>query len=366
MGVSAGIDALATAGADAGAGAAADAAFTAGAAAAGGAAADTGLATLGSSVLGADAAFGGGAVAAGAAAGDTGLATLGSSVLGADAAFGGGTAAADALGADAASTFLPATGVTTASQLSPDLAASLGIQGAADGGLATGAAALPAGAATADVTTPVISSTDLAAGASSADLGIAPSSGLDDVAATLKKLGLTPASAAMLGISGAQALSKPKLPGSYNTLQANAGAQLPQEQAIINSGGTAAPQWASQKQAIDAQYDQMLQQQTEALKQTLASSGQGGSNSAVIQQKIAQLTQTINQQRQQAYLQAQQANVNQAIQLMTGNNNILSGIGATQLQQSTAAQQTAAQTAELALLLQSRSGSAADSGGGGG
>jgi hypothetical protein len=72
-----------------------------------------------------------------------------------------------------------------------------------------------------------------------------------------------------------------------------------------------------------------------------------------VQQQIAQMTANLNVQRQQLYAQAQQQNVTNALAELSGGDSVLTSIGATQLQQSEEAQALAAQTAELALLLQS-------------
>jgi hypothetical protein len=160
------------------------------------------------------------------------------------------------------------------------------------------------------------------------------------------------ASLGMLGISGFNALSKPKLPSAANTALGAAGPAVAQAQSIISSGGTATPEWATQKASIDASIDQQIQQQTEALKQAAANNGEGNQNSGIVQQQIAQMTSNLNEQRQQLYLQAQQQNVNNAVSELTGGNQTLSAIAQMQLSQETQARQSATQTAQLALQLQ--------------
>lgn len=164
------------------------------------------------------------------------------------------------------------------------------------------------------------------------------------------------ATAGMLGLSLKSALSQPKLPGALGQANANAAAETKAALPVIQSGGTAGPEWASQKSSIDATIDQQIQQQSQALQQAAANSGMGGQNSGVVQQQIAEMTRQANVQRQQLYAQAQQQNVQNALAELSGGDQTLTAIGATQLQQSEQAQALAAQTAELALLLQSGGG----------
>jgi len=162
--------------------------------------------------------------------------------------------------------------------------------------------------------------------------------------------------AGLLGLSLKSALTQPKLP-TASTTAANSATQAVQgANSVIQSGGTATPQWSSQKATIDASINQQIQQQSEAIMQAAASSGEGNANSGIVQQQIAQMTANANVQRQQLYLQAQQQNVSAALSELSGGDQVLAGIGATQLQQSEQAQQLAAQTAELALMLQAGTG----------
>jgi hypothetical protein len=161
------------------------------------------------------------------------------------------------------------------------------------------------------------------------------------------------ASLGLLGISGANALSKPKLPGADQTAANAAGAGVKQAESVIQSGGTASPEWGTQKASIDATIDNQIKQQTESMMQAAAANGEGNQNSGIVQQQIAQMTQQANLQRQQLYAQAQQQNVNNAVQELTGSDQVLTSIGNTELQQSEEARALAGQTGELALLLQS-------------
>jgi hypothetical protein len=160
------------------------------------------------------------------------------------------------------------------------------------------------------------------------------------------------ATAGLLGLSAKNALTTPKLSAASQAAEANAAAEAKGALPIIQSGGTATPEWASQKASIDATINNQIQQQTEAIMQAAASSGEGGQNSGIVQQQIAAMTQQANLQRQQLYSQAQAQNVQQAVSEISGGDSTLTSIGSTQLQQSEQAQQLAAQTAEMALLLQ--------------
>jgi hypothetical protein len=164
------------------------------------------------------------------------------------------------------------------------------------------------------------------------------------------------ATAGLLGLSLKSALTRPKLPNADTTASNAATTAVEGATSVIQSGGTATPEWASQKASIDATINQQIQQQTEAIQQAAASSGEGTANSGIVQQQIAQMTQNANVQRQNLYAQAQSQNVSAALSELSGGDSVLTSIGNTQLQQSEEAQQLAAQTAELALLLQSGTG----------
>jgi hypothetical protein len=165
--------------------------------------------------------------------------------------------------------------------------------------------------------------------------------------------GKNAATAGLLGLSLKTALTKPNLPNA-DTTASNAATQAVQgATSVIQSGGTATPEWSSQKASIDATIDQQIQQQTQAIMQAAANSGEGNANSGIVQQQIAQMTQNANVQRQNLYAQVQQQNVQAALSELSGGDSVLTSIGNTQLQQSEEAQALAAQTGELALLLQS-------------
>lgn len=400
----------ADAGADIGAGAlAADA----GTSAALGGIADTGIADAGVGTLG-DVGFTGAGTGALA---DTGTAALGAdSALGgagADtAALGSGGAIPGAVGDAGAGAMLPeqtvlgqAAGPAAAGTSSlPDAlggmvlpsAVAAGAPGAGGSGV-PGASAQPAdfsGSLASTTPTQFLSADDTAPSLQSLDpstmqaLGIDPTGGLNDpggaggdfdlsnAAVNPSDTGIDPnapapgagqgggigswlsnpknaATAGLLGLSLKNALTTPKLPGADATASAAAQQAVKGATSVVQSGGTATPEWGSQKASIDATINQQIQQQTEAIMQAAASSGEGNQNSGIVQQQIAQMTQNANVQRQNLYAQAQQQNVSNALSELSGGDQVLTSIGNTQLQQSEEAQALAAQTAEMALLLQS-------------
>lgn len=392
---------------------AADSAKTAGEAAAGDALGATAAADLGGTALGATAAdtgataLGGDLLTTGAGAGFAAPAAAGgygAGLYGGAAAvpsiatdFAGGldAAAAGITGADAASAFSSLPGSATGGipgvagtappesgtgipgggtgflpvtaepgNLSPELAQQLGVQtSAAPAGTSPGAI----GSAGINASAPP---TDFSAftGAEPTDIPnpvpdatyTSPAPGLgDQITGGLSKAAgnagdwITnhPVQAGLLGISGLQSLSKPKLPGAANTALSAAGPAVQQAQATIASGGTNTPIWQTQKTSIDTQINQELNQAIEQFKQTAASNGMGGADSAVVQQKINQLTQQAETQRQTLYAQAQQQNVTNAVNELTGGNATLGAIAQMELGQSEDAQASAAETAKLALLL---------------
>ena len=298
------------------------------------------------------AAAGGGAageaLAAGAAGAGLGLAAGGGSPPAT------GVTAKDTTGVGAdytsaeTSDFLPATGSGAGDigSLSPDVASLLGV-GGSDVGAGGGSFLGPLSTWTVDPGTFVspdvaslstdVSGLDLTSGQSLTDWLLKPKNAL---------------SAGMLGVSGIEALTRPKLPSAAATALGAAGPAVQQAQNVIASGGTATPVWTAQKASIDAQIDQEIKQQTEAIMQAAASSGEGNQNSGIVQQQIAQMTDNANVQRQQLYAQAQQQNVNNAVAELTGGNQTLSAIANMQLAQQEQAQQAARQTAQLALQLE--------------
>jgi hypothetical protein len=231
--------------------------------------------------------------------------------------------------------FLPATADSSVQSLSPDLMQSLGID---TGNIQAGVD--PSLAATPDMP------------------GVAPESFGDQVGDKASEFGKwlespkNAATAGLLGLSAKNALTTPKLSAASQAAEANAAAEAKGALPVIQSGGTASPEWGSQKASIDATVDNQIKQQTQAIMQAAASSGEGGQNSGIVQQQIAAMTQQANLQRQQLYSQAQAQNVQQAVSEISGGDSTLTTIGNTQLQQSQEAQQLASQTAEMALLLQ--------------
>jgi hypothetical protein len=255
--------------------------------------------------------------------------------------------------------FLPATGDSSVQALSPDVMQSLGID---QTGTFTGENAVDLASGTpsaSDISGLTSGAGDISPGA--IDAGATP--GMPDVAP--ESLGeragdigqwiknpKNAATAGMLGLSLKNALSQPKLPGASAAAEANAAAVGKSALPVIQSGGTATPEWASQKASIDATIDNQIKQQTQALMQAAASSGEGGANSGIVQQQIAQMTQQANLQREQLYAQAQAQNVQAAVSELSGGDSTLAAIGQMQANQSEQAQQLAAQTAALALQLQ--------------
>jgi hypothetical protein len=173
---------------------------------------------------------------------------------------------------------------------------------------------------------------------------------LDTTAAWLKKLGLTPATAGLLGVSAAQALSKPKLPQAAQDLQKQGTAGAAAASGVIQSGGTSGPAWATQKASIDATIDQQLKEQAQAMLQQAQNSGVGA-DSQVTQQQINKLKTQLETARQQLYAQAQAQNVQNALKELGISDQALAQVADTQFRQSAAARQGAAQTASLALML---------------
>ena len=77
----------------------------------------------------------------------------------------------------------------------------------------------------------------------------------------------------------------------------------------------------------------------------------GGTNSALVQQKIQQIMSQANTQKQTLYAQAMQQNVTNAVSELSGGNATLASIANMQLAQSDQAKSAAGQMAEMALLL---------------
>ena len=252
--------------------------------------------------------------------------------------------------------FLAATsgdaGATQLGSLSPDIASSLGI----DTGSGDALGIDPNDPMSWDPMQANLDSQSLDPIVPATDTGTAqPPSFLDRVGKYFESpRGLS--TAGLLGISGFNALHQPKLPGATQQADTNAATLAQSQLPIINSGGTATPEWAGQKASIDATIDQQIQNQTRALKQAAASSGEGNANSGLVQEQIQTMTAQLNVQRQQLYQQAQAQNVSAALSALSGADSTLTSIGNMELQQSEEAQGLAAQTAELALLLASGTG----------
>ena len=182
----------------------------------------------------------------------------------------------------------------------------------------------------------------------------APPGALGNIKKTLNELGLSPATAAMLGISGAQALSKPSIPSASKALEGTAGPGAAAASSVIQSGGTSSPAWATQKASIDANIDQAIQEQTQAMVQQAINSGQGA-DSQVVQQQVNKLKNQLETQRQTMYAQAQQQNVQAAISQLGISDQALAQVANAQFKGSEEAKSAASQTASNALMLQALS-----------
>ncbi len=250
---------------------------------------------------------------------------------------------ASSLGIDAGSSYLPATGAADLAPISGDTATSLGVSAPATGG---SGASIPGVYGAAD---------NYAAGALATGPG--DSSFLDTLGSKAGDFFSNPKNDLSLGLGLASVLegtSTPKLPAGAQTASTNATALNSSALGVINSGGYSAPGWATQKASIDASINQQIQQQTEALEQNAANSGQTG---MVQSQQINALKQNLETQRQQLYAAALQQNVQDAIAEYTGSNSTLLGVSQLQYQQSAEAKQAAAQMAALAAKLYGLTGS---------
>lgn len=298
-------------------------------------------AALPASAFSADAALGAGA----AGAADLTAPLLAGDFVASDV---GGVTGLGTLGAN----FLAPSAATTA--LDPAIAQQLGIDfslasAPSAGGLGFDTSLLSAPAAAGGDTIPTIIDTSAAAAGAGGGGG-----GAGGYFSQLGNFLTNPKNLPSLGLGGLSlfnALKTPKLPSQLNPVMAANTTASNAANATIAGGGTASPNWAQQKASIDASINQQLQQQSEALQQNAANTGQQG---MVVQQQLNQLKQTLETQRQTLYQQAQAANVNQAISELTGSNQALTGIANLQLQQDQAAQQASNQMAELALLLASK------------
>lgn len=249
--------------------------------------------------------------------------------------------------------FIDAT--TPTGTLTPETAQLLGVNGTGGfdstnvGGFTDGVSLSPGGYSESIPTVPDTGPMDIPGGGAGGGGGY-----LDQASQLLKKLGLSPVSAGLLGVSGLQALTKPKTPDAANTLRGSATQGSQQANSVIQSGGQASPAWTSQKASIDASIDQQLQQQTQAIMQQAQNSGQGGKSQVTVQQ-INALKTKLETQRQQLYAQAQGQNVQAALQQLGISDQALSGVAAAQYKASQDARSSAGQTAALALQLQALS-----------
>lgn len=191
-----------------------------------------------------------------------------------------------------------------------------------------------------------------------ADYGTRGAAGEDGIfgkgADLLKKLGISPATAALLGISGAQALTAPKLPEAAKRLQQGAGPAADAAQGVIQSGGTSSPAFATQKASIDSSIDQQIKEQSQAILQQAQNSGQGADSQVTIQQ-INKLKTQLETQRQALYAQAAQQNVQAALQSLGISDQALAQVANAQFAGSNQAKSSAAETAKMALMLQALS-----------
>lgn len=159
------------------------------------------------------------------------------------------------------------------------------------------------------------------------------------------------------GLSLLQGLKKPQLPGAAKTALGNANAMTANANAVIASGGTATPVWQQQKAAIDAQINQSIENQKRAIQQSAVNSGQGGAIgpngelSGPVVQQINAMTQKMEQQRQQMYLAAQSQNIQQAMNELTGGNQVLDQVAKMQLQQDDSSKALAGELANLGFQL---------------
>lgn len=195
------------------------------------------------------------------------------------------------------------------------------------------------------------------------DFGFTPPPGtgtaVDELQKKLKEGGGTaldwitknPASAAMLGLSAANALSKPKLPEAAQSVQKANTPNLATASGVVNSGGSSGPAWNTQKAAIDSAIDRQIAEKKQQILQQAQNSGMGVDSLVTIQQ-IQKMTEQMEGMRQQQYMQAQQQNVQAALSEMGMSNAALGQVASQQFAGSKEAQTSAAQTAQLALMLQ--------------
>lgn len=235
--------------------------------------------------------------------------------------------------------------------LSPETAQLLGVNPAGDFtgnvGDYTGGVSLTPGSATSSIDTlPDSGPMDVPTSGGGGGSGY-----FDQASDVLKKIGLSPASAGLLGLSAAQALSKPKAVQASKNQEGLATQNAQAASAVLQSGGTSSPAWAGQKSSIDTTIDEQIRQQVAQMMQQAQNSGQGA-DSQVTQQQINKIKNQLETQRQTLYAQAQQQNVQAALQQLGISNSALSSVASQQFNASNSAKTSATQTAALALQLQ--------------
>lgn len=242
------------------------------------------------------------------------------------------TAAADTGAGGAFSSYLPVT--SSAAPLSTDLASSFGLPASGDlAALNTAASSLPAS------TFPT-------------GVDAVGSSGLGGIAGNFSDwASKNPLQAAMLGLSGFNALSAPKIPSAAGHALDNANAMTDEARQVISSGGTSSPAWQQAKSSIDQRINEYVKNTAAQIKQNAVNSGMGGENSMVVREQLNNLQQQAETQRQQLYQQELSQIVSQSVSELTGGNQTLSSIAQMQLGQSNEAKQAASQTAQLAIML---------------
>jgi hypothetical protein len=156
------------------------------------------------------------------------------------------------------------------------------------------------------------------------------------------------ATAGLLGLSALRGLTPAPVTPAAKQLNSQAGTANAFAQPILANGGAPTP---AQLQTIQDQFSQQLQQGTEAILQTAANSGQGGANSMVVQQQIAQLKQQLTTQMEAAIQAQTTANVNAALSALTGSNQALSQVANAQMGSNQQNNQLASGIAQNTLLL---------------
>jgi hypothetical protein len=307
----------------------------------------------------ADATALGGASAALAGGGGAGGSAMAADALGAAGALGGTGAAsatpsmfslgggalpsagggAAAFGATPSASFLPVTGAGPGlSTLDATTAANLGID---TSGVGAVGGATPSGSFLSGLG-------DKAMGAVG-DAGHAISGALGKVGSGIMN---NPLQSAGLALMARNVLGGPQQLPSYAQQAGNTATDLQtQANGILQSGGTSSPMWNGMKASIDSSIDGNLKNAIEQLKQSAANSGQGGDNSAVVQQGINNLTQQAETQRQAQYTQALSSITNQAVSMLTGGNQTLTSLAQMQMANNSQAQASAGQIGEMAALI---------------